>query len=87
LLHLDTLLFGSTSTVGWAVLARALSYNCSFFRLTALRSIFFLIIFTVALTMKAFFRMLAAGFGSEAPAQAVAGICLLALALYTGTHY
>lgn len=34
--------------------------------------------------MKAFFRGLAAAFPAEAPAQAVAGILLLALSLYTG---
>lgn len=34
--------------------------------------------------MKAFFRGLASAFGKEAPAQAVAGILLLALSLYTG---
>jgi ATP-binding cassette subfamily G (WHITE) protein 2 (SNQ2) len=33
--------------------------------------------------MKAFFRGLAAAFKAEAPAQAVAGILVLALALYT----
>lgn len=34
--------------------------------------------------MKAFFRSLAAAFTSAAPAQAIAGIMLLALSLYTG---
>jgi hypothetical protein len=34
--------------------------------------------------MKAFFRGLAAAFPAEAPAQAVAGVLLLALSLYTG---
>jgi ATP-binding cassette subfamily G (WHITE) protein 2 (SNQ2) len=34
--------------------------------------------------MKAFFRGLAAAFKSEAPAQALGGIFLLALSLYTG---
>lgn len=34
--------------------------------------------------MKAFFRGLAAMFRKEAPAQAVAGVLLLALSLYTG---
>jgi ATP-binding cassette subfamily G (WHITE) protein 2 (SNQ2) len=34
--------------------------------------------------MKAFFRALAAAFPKEAPAQAVAGVLLLALSLYTG---
>jgi ATP-binding cassette, subfamily G (WHITE), member 2, SNQ2 len=33
--------------------------------------------------MKAFFRGLAAAFKAEAPAQAVAGILVLAMALYT----
>jgi hypothetical protein len=33
--------------------------------------------------MKAFFRGLAAAFKAEAPAQAVAGVLVLALALYT----
>jgi len=34
--------------------------------------------------MKAFFRALASAFPKEAPAQAVAGVLLLALSLYTG---
>lgn len=46
--------------------------------------IFFLVVFTVSVAMKAFFRGLAAAFGSEAPAQTVAGVVLLALVLYTG---
>jgi hypothetical protein len=33
--------------------------------------------------MKAFFRGLAAAFKAEAPAQAIAGVLILALALYT----
>lgn len=47
-------------------------------------STFFLFIFTVAIVMKAFFRMLAAGFAHEAPAQSLAGVSVLALVLYTG---
>lgn len=38
----------------------------------------------MSLTMKAWFRAVAAGFGAPAPAQTVAGILLLALVLYTG---
>jgi hypothetical protein len=34
--------------------------------------------------MKAFFRALAAAFPGPAPAQAVAGVVILALSLYTG---
>ncbi len=34
--------------------------------------------------MKAFFRALASAFAVEAPAQAIAGVMLLALSLYTG---
>ncbi|EIM87152.1 pleiotropic drug resistance ABC transporter [Stereum hirsutum FP-91666 SS1] len=45
---------------------------------------FFLYILTMSLTMKAWFRAVAAGFGDPAPAQSVAGILLLALTLYTG---
>ncbi|KAL0955420.1 hypothetical protein HGRIS_001666 [Hohenbuehelia grisea] len=46
--------------------------------------IFFLFVLTTALSMKSLFRALAAAFPQEAPAQAVAGIVLLALGLYTG---
>lgn len=49
-----------------------------------LLSTFFLYIITMSLTMKAWFRAVAAGFGDPAPAQSVAGILLLALTLYTG---
>ena len=48
------------------------------------RSTFFLYIFTMALVMKAWFRCVAAAFGDPAPAQTIAGILLLMLALYTG---
>ena len=47
-------------------------------------SIYFLFILTVALAMKALFRSLAAAFKKAAPAQAVAGVLLLGLSLYTG---
>jgi ATP-binding cassette, subfamily G (WHITE), member 2, SNQ2 len=45
---------------------------------------FFLVICTVSVAMKAFFRALAAMCGGEAMAQTGAGMCLLALILYTG---
>lgn len=47
--------------------------------------IFFLVIFTIALTMKAFVRAMAASCRSPAPAQAAVGLATLAVALYTGT--
>lgn len=47
-------------------------------------SIFFLYLFTMGLTMKAWFRALAASMKSEATAQAVAGLSVLVLVLYTG---
>ncbi|QRW13753.1 ABC-2 type transporter [Ceratobasidium sp. AG-Ba] len=46
--------------------------------------IFVLVTVFMTLTMKAFFRALAASFGKESTAQAVAGIGILALVLYTG---
>jgi ATP-binding cassette subfamily G (WHITE) protein 2 (SNQ2) len=49
-----------------------------------LYSTFLVFILVVALAMKAFFRALASAFPSEAPAQALAGVLLLALSLYTG---
>ncbi|KAF8965800.1 ABC-2 type transporter-domain-containing protein [Flammula alnicola] len=45
---------------------------------------YFVFILVVALSMKGFFRGLAAAFPKVAPAQAVAGVLLLALSLYTG---
>ncbi len=48
------------------------------------RSIFLLFVFTVAVSLRAFFRMLAALFKAEAPAQALSGVLILALSLYTG---
>lgn len=47
-------------------------------------STYFLFILVVALSMKALFRSLAAAFKKAAPAQAVAGVLLLGLSLYTG---
>ncbi|KAI0043049.1 hypothetical protein FA95DRAFT_1631947 [Auriscalpium vulgare] len=46
--------------------------------------IFFVFVFVMALTMKAWFRAVAAALGAPAPAQTVAGILLLGLVLYTG---
>ncbi|KAJ7168526.1 pleiotropic drug resistance ABC transporter [Mycena filopes] len=46
--------------------------------------IFFLFLFSMSVTMKAFFRAIAAAFKSPAAAQSVAGIVLLALVIYTG---
>ncbi|GLB42209.1 putative ABC transporter superfamily, ABCG family. PDR (TC 3.A.1.205) subfamily protein [Lyophyllum shimeji] len=46
--------------------------------------VFFLFIFTMSITMKAWFRAIAAAFKSEASAQTVAGISILALSIYTG---
>ncbi|KDR66421.1 hypothetical protein GALMADRAFT_80772 [Galerina marginata CBS 339.88] len=45
---------------------------------------YFAFIVVVALAMKAFFRLLASAFPKEAPAQALAGVLLLVLSLYTG---
>lgn len=47
-------------------------------------SIYWLFIITDTIVMKAFFRTLAAAFTDPAPAQAIGGICILVLALYTG---
>ncbi|KAH9934163.1 pleiotropic drug resistance ABC transporter [Fomitopsis serialis] len=46
--------------------------------------IFLLYIFSMTITMKGWFRMLAAMFKSPAPAQAIAGVSVLLLTLYTG---
>ncbi|KZT04946.1 pleiotropic drug resistance ABC transporter [Laetiporus sulphureus 93-53] len=46
--------------------------------------IFLLITYSMTLTMKAWFRAIAAAFRSAAPAQAVAGLSTLVLTLYTG---
>ncbi|XP_006455063.1 hypothetical protein AGABI2DRAFT_121012 [Agaricus bisporus var. bisporus H97] len=45
---------------------------------------YYVFLVTIGLTMKAFFRALAAAFPGAAPAQAVAGVVILALSLYTG---
>ncbi|KAL0960159.1 hypothetical protein HGRIS_011794 [Hohenbuehelia grisea] len=46
--------------------------------------VFLLFLFTLAVTMKAWFRAVAAAFKSEATAQSVSGIILLGLVIYTG---
>ncbi|KAF8156049.1 pleiotropic drug resistance ABC transporter [Crassisporium funariophilum] len=45
---------------------------------------FFLFLFVMSITMKAWFRGIAAAFASEATAQSFGGISVLALAIYTG---
>ncbi|KAF5387203.1 hypothetical protein D9757_006886 [Collybiopsis confluens] len=45
---------------------------------------FYLYVFTMTLTMQAWFRAIAAGFKSEATAQSLAGLMLLVLVIYTG---
>ena len=58
---------------------------CSLFLLTnPPHSVFYLFIVTVSLMMKAYFRTIAAAFADPAPAQALAGVSLLILTLYTG---
>ncbi|CAL1709796.1 unnamed protein product [Somion occarium] len=46
--------------------------------------IFLLFVFSMTLIMQGWFRMLAAGFQTAAPAQTVAGLIVLVLTLYTG---
>ncbi|KAJ7649975.1 ABC-2 type transporter-domain-containing protein [Roridomyces roridus] len=46
--------------------------------------VFYLFVFMISTTMRAFFRAIAASFATPAPAQSVAGIMLLCLVLYTG---
>jgi ATP-binding cassette subfamily G (WHITE) protein 2 (SNQ2) len=46
--------------------------------------IFFLVVFTMTITMKAFFRMLAASFKEQSGATSIAGISVLLVSLYTG---
>ncbi|PPQ74645.1 hypothetical protein CVT26_005690 [Gymnopilus dilepis] len=46
--------------------------------------VFLLFLFVMSITMKAWFRMIAAAFSSEATAQSFAGISVLALSIYTG---
>ena len=48
------------------------------------RSVFFLLVVTISLIMKAYFRAVAAAFDDPTPAQSAAGVSLLALTLYTG---
>jgi len=47
-------------------------------------SVFYLFLFMLAITMKAWFRVIAAAFKSEATAQTFAGISLLVLSIYAG---
>ena len=47
-------------------------------------SVFFLLIFFIALIMKAYFRAIAAWFSEPTPAQSVAGVTLLSMSLYIG---
>jgi ATP-binding cassette, subfamily G (WHITE), member 2, SNQ2 len=47
-------------------------------------STFFLFVFAMTITMKAWFRALTAAFKQPAPAQTVAGLSILLLTLYTG---
>jgi ATP-binding cassette subfamily G (WHITE) protein 2 (SNQ2) len=47
-------------------------------------SIFFLIVFTMTVTMKVFFRLIAASFKDESGATCMAGIAVLLVSLYTG---
>lgn len=47
-------------------------------------SIFFLYVFTMTITMRAYFRAVAAMFKQEAGALSVAGLSTFALVLYTG---
>lgn len=56
----------------------------SFAPINLFHSVFYLFIITVSLVMKAYFRTIASIFSQPAPAQAVAGITLLVLVLYTG---
>jgi hypothetical protein len=48
-----------------------------------LHSVFLLFVFTATIAMKGWFRAVAASFSIEATAQSVAGISLLANAIYT----
>lgn len=52
--------------------------------LSSVDSIFLLFVFVTSLTMKAWFRSIAAAFTSEPVANSVAGLSVLALAIYTG---
>ena len=48
------------------------------------RSTFLLFAFSMTITMKAWFRAIAAAFKDPAPATAIAGLSTLILVLYTG---
>ena len=47
-------------------------------------SVFYLFVVSISLVMKAYFRTIASIFPNPAPAQALAGVTLLILAIYTG---
>lgn len=47
-------------------------------------SVFYLFIISISLVMKGYFRTVASIFSDPAPAQAIAGVTLLVLVLYTG---
>ncbi len=49
-----------------------------------LLSTFYLFVITATITMKAFFRVIAAAFFHQSSAQALAGVLILPLVLYTG---
>jgi len=46
--------------------------------------IFFLLVFVMTITMKAFFRMVAALFKEESAATSLAGVVVVVVALFTG---
>ncbi|KAJ6512946.1 pleiotropic drug resistance ABC transporter [Mycena sanguinolenta] len=71
--------FGTTT-----IFAIILYFMVGLQRTAAQFFIFCLFVFTTAITMKAFFRAIAAAFTSPAVAQAFAGLMTLLLILYTG---
>lgn len=52
--------------------------------LTSPGSIFLLVVFTMTIAMKAFFRLIAAAFKQESSATSAAGVGVLIFSLYTG---
>ncbi|KAF9484262.1 pleiotropic drug resistance ABC transporter [Pholiota conissans] len=72
-------------TLGTIMLFSIISYFIVQLQQTAAQFFtYFVTLLVVGLAMKAFFRGMAAAFPSEAPAQGLAGVLLLALSLYTG---
>ncbi|KAF7336855.1 Brefeldin A resistance protein [Mycena venus] len=67
-----------------AVFAILLYFIVGLQRTAAQFFIFYLFLFTMSITMKAFFRAIAAAFKSPATAQSLAGIMILLLVIYTG---